>query len=90
MIDLPILFAGSDPLSHVLDHDLWLTPFTGITKHVLMLMIASGLCLLIFPKVAKGMAGGKTGGRFGMFFEALLLLVRDEMVRPFTVHLATR
>lgn len=73
------LAAGSDPLSHVVDHSFG--PF-GITKHVLMMLIAAAGCLIIFPMVASRVASGKPG-RIATMFEMILLLVRDEMARPF-------
>jgi len=67
----------------VRDHDLaFLTETLGITKHVLMMLVAGGLCLVIFPMVARR-AALPHPGRMATMFEALLLFVRDEMARPF-------
>ena len=53
MNGLILTLASSDPLGHVLDHDLmWLTSNMQITKHVLFLMLSAVLCMLIFPMVA--------------------------------------
>jgi F-type H+-transporting ATPase subunit a len=75
--------GGHSPLDHVRDHDLaFLTETLGITKHVLMMLVAGGLCLVIFPMVARR-AALPHPGRMATMFEALLLFVRDEMARPF-------
>jgi len=75
--------GGHGPLDHVRDHELgFLTESLGITKHVLMMLVAAGLCLVIFPTVAKRIASGRPG-RLATMFEAVLLFVRDEMARPF-------
>jgi F-type H+-transporting ATPase subunit a len=75
--------AEHGPLDHVRDHDLrGLTESLGITKHVLMMMLAAAICLCVFPMVARRLTSSRPG-RFAMLFEALLLFVRDEMARPF-------
>jgi len=76
------LLAAGDPLSHVLDHNIEALARFGITKHVLMMLLASALLLILFPAAAKRIASGNPG-RFGTLFESLLLFVRDEMARPF-------
>ena len=54
-----VTLASSDPLDHVLDHDLlWFTDNLQITRHVLFLALAAALCLIVFPMVAKRLAGG--------------------------------
>jgi len=54
MISLLLPLAAHGPLDHVRDHDLaFLTETIGITKHVLMMLVAAGLCLVIFPMVAR-------------------------------------
>lgn len=79
-----VALAGSDPLSHVLDHELqWLTENLQVTKHVLMMLLAAVLCLILFPMVAKQLEGGVPRGRFAGLFEVILVYIRDEMVKPF-------
>ena len=79
-----VTLASSDPLGHVLDHDLyWLTENLQITRHVLFLVLAAALCLIVFPMVAKRIAGGAPGGRFTGLFEVILIYIRDQMVEPF-------
>ncbi|MGE4620288.1 MAG: F0F1 ATP synthase subunit A [Planctomycetota bacterium] len=84
MTGILVALAGSDPLGHVLDHDLhWLTENLEVTKHVVFLCLSAVICMIIFPMLAKKMAGGVPEGRFVGLFEVILLYVRDEMVKPF-------
>ncbi len=85
MNGLILTLASSDPLGHVLDHDLmWLTSNMQITKHVLFLMLSAVLCMLIFPMVAGKITGGAaSGSRFIGLFEVILIYIRDEMAKPF-------
>ncbi len=83
MISILLPLASENPVAHVLDHKLvWLTANLGITKHVLMMLVAAGLLLWLFPLVAKRIASDRPG-RLATCFEAMLLFVRDEMARPF-------
>ena len=85
MTEFLVTLAGSDPLGHVLDHDLhWLTSNLQVTKHVLMLMLSAVVCAMVFPLVASKIAGGAaSGSRFVGLFEVILIYIRDEMVKPF-------
>src|SRR5688572_17322823 len=77
--------AAANPLDHVVDHPLvrsdggwWI-----ITNHMVMLLIAAGLMLLIFPKITRRYRDGEhvpTGTR--NFFEAILLYMRDDVAKP--------
>ncbi|HIA27174.1 MAG TPA: F0F1 ATP synthase subunit A [Planctomycetes bacterium] len=79
-----VTLASSDPLGHVLDHDLhWLTENLQITQHVLYLSLAAALCLIIFPMVARQMQDGIPRGRGAGLVEVILIYIRDEMVQPF-------
>jgi len=54
-----------------------------LTKFMVLELAAALLMLLIFIPLARRIAGGKPPrGRFWNMFEAMLLFVRDEMVRP--------
>ncbi|MCI0651924.1 MAG: F0F1 ATP synthase subunit A [Planctomycetes bacterium] len=76
--------ASADPMEHILDRKIeWLPDSAGVTLHMLLVLAAAALCLAIFPIVARRIAARGTGGRFGSFFEVILLFIRDEMVRPF-------
>ena len=81
------LASGTDPLHHVVDHifaEGSLLHTLGVTKHVIFLWIAAGLCLCIFPLIVRRIQKDGTGGRLAGFFEFLLIrLIRDEITRPF-------
>ena len=82
-----LTFAAGDPLSHVLDKSLH--PFLdqiGLTKHVMMLLIATLICVFLFSRVAKGLAKqietGESKGTLSSMLEAMLVFLRDDMVKP--------
>ncbi|MCP4593187.1 MAG: F0F1 ATP synthase subunit A [bacterium] len=56
------------------------------TNHLLMTLVAAGLCLLIFPWVARSYArGGSTPAAprgIANFFEAILQFIREDVARP--------
>lgn len=64
------------------------------TNHLLMTLIAAGLCLLIFPRVARAYAGGAEPGPprslLANLFEALLQFIREEVARPVLRHRTDR
>lgn len=68
----------SHHLTHVVPIDIF--GFLGLSYHALMMFVAAGLMLLIFPKVAKD--DGLVPGKFRSFWEVLLLFIRDEVARP--------
>ncbi|MFN0058599.1 MAG: F0F1 ATP synthase subunit A [Planctomycetota bacterium] len=79
LADCLTLLSADDPLSHVLD-----TRWGGFfTWHMLMVLISGVSCVLIFPRVAAGIAADGTGGRVGGFFESILVYLRDQVTRPF-------
>jgi F-type H+-transporting ATPase subunit a len=78
------LVAASNPLNHVVDHPLiesdgwWV-----LTNHMVMMIIAAGLMLLIFPSITRRYQDGEhvpTGTR--NFFEAIMLYFRDDVAKP--------
>lgn len=74
------IVAAGDPMSHVLDS--WF--IHGVfSKHMLMLAVAAGLCLWLFPMIAQRIEGGATGGRLTGLFEVLLVFIRDDVAKPF-------
>ena len=82
-----LTFAAGDPLSHVLDKSLH--PFLdqiGLTKHVMMMLIATLICVFLFSRVAKGLAKqietGESKGTLSSMLEAMLVFLRDDMVKP--------
>ena len=78
------LLAASDPLQHVVDHPILQVGGVWIlTNHMVMMLIAAGLCWLIFPAITKPYADGKsvpTGRR--NFLEAIMMFVRNDVAKP--------
>jgi F0F1-type ATP synthase membrane subunit a len=67
----------------------------NFTNQLLMTIVAGGLCLLIFPRLARAYAaGGPTPapprGVFMNFFEAMLQFIREEVARPVLKHRTDR
>ena len=65
------------------------------TNQLLMTLVAAGLCLLIFPRLARAYAAGgpeppPPRGLFMNFFEALLQFIREEVARPVLKHRTDR
>jgi F-type H+-transporting ATPase subunit a len=81
---LPFVAAAS-PLEHVVDHPIIQTSggWYVLTNHMIMMFIAAGLMLLIFPAITRRYRSGElvpTGTR--NFFEAILLYVRNDIAKP--------
>ena len=79
------LLAATDPQEHVVDHALWMTRggFWLFSNHMIMLLIAAGAMLLIFPAITKRYRDGEhvpTGTR--NFFEAIMVYLRDDVAKP--------
>jgi F-type H+-transporting ATPase subunit a len=82
---LPLPLAAENPLNHVVDHAIVRTSggWWLLTNHMVMLMLAALLMLVIFPKITKRYRDGEhvpTGTR--NFFEAIMLYIRDDVVKP--------
>jgi F-type H+-transporting ATPase subunit a len=85
LISLPSLPLAESPLTHVVDHPIvrtgggtWI-----LTNHMVMMFIAAGLMLFIFPRITRRYQDGEhvpTGTR--NFFEAILLYLRDDVAKP--------
>jgi F-type H+-transporting ATPase subunit a len=83
-LNLLLPLAASNPLDHVLDHpiivrDGWFV----LTNHMIMIGVAALLMLLIFPALTRRYRSGElvpTGTR--NFFEAILLYIRNDVVKP--------
>lgn len=78
------ILAAKNPLEHVVDHPIitsegwWL-----LTNHVIVLCLAGLLMLLLFPLITRAYRRGEivpTGTR--NFFEAILMYIREDVVRP--------
>lgn len=87
--------AFGEPLSANLNFGAESIPLLGFplskefffTNHLLMTLVAAGLCLLIFPLLARRYATAGAGpapprGLFMNFFEALLQFIRREVAQP--------
>src|SRR5687767_10293485 len=81
---------AADPLEHVLNFYPTGTP-AGITMHLVTLLLAAGLTILVMIFAAKRIATGPesqgnerylTKGRIGQIVEAMVLYLRDEMIKP--------
>jgi F-type H+-transporting ATPase subunit a len=84
MMPSVITLAQANPLEHVLDkpvftiHGWWV-----LSNNIVSLLISAALMLLIFPRITRAYRRGEhvpTGSR--NLFEAILVYVREEMVRP--------
>lgn len=76
-------------LGFPLSKDFW------FTNQLLMTLVAAGLCLLIFPRLARAYAGGAgeptpPRGRLMNLFEAILQFIREEVARPTLKHRTDR
>lgn len=80
---IPIL-AAENPIQDVVDHGQLFIGHTAIvTNHMILMLIVAGLMLLIFPWLTKEYRSGNlvpTGTR--NFFEAILMYLREEVIRP--------
>ena len=78
------LVLAADPLSHVVDHAIWAPGgWYVLTNHMIMMVVAAGLMLLIFPRITRPYQDGKlvpTGTR--NFFEAIMVYVRNDVAKP--------
>jgi F-type H+-transporting ATPase subunit a len=86
------LLAAGNPLEHVVDHVIFKTEsgWWLLSNHMVMMFVAAGLMLLIFPAITRRYRSGEwvpTGTR--NFFEAILVYLRDEMVKPLLGHHTT-
>lgn len=75
------LLALSDPLEHVLPHDLFRIGSLHVTNQMLMALVAAILMLVIFPTLFKSATPEAPRGAKN-FFEAILEFLRVEVFRP--------
>lgn len=73
------LLASSDPMDHVLPHALS-DSMPWFTNHMLMLLVAAGVCLVIFPLAARNAALVPTG--FTNLIDSVLSYLRTEVAQP--------
>jgi F-type H+-transporting ATPase subunit a len=81
----PNLLAASNPLEHVVDHPIIVSPggWYLLTNHMIMLMLSGLLMLIIFPLITRRYRTGElvpTGTR--NFFEAIMLFIRNDVAKP--------
>jgi F-type H+-transporting ATPase subunit a len=76
--------AAANPLDHVVDWPIWRVGNVWVlTNHMVMMFLAAGLMLLVFPAITKRYQNGEhvpTGTR--NFFEAILVFIRNDVVKP--------
>lgn len=80
----PVL-AAANPLDHVVDHPIVRTAdgWWIVTNHMIMMCVSALLMLLVFPAITRRYRSGEwvpTGTR--NFLEAILVYVRDDVVKP--------
>src|SRR4051812_39373981 len=81
------LIAQANPLEHVVDAPILTAGEHGqwwvLTNHMVMMLVAAGLMLLIFPAMTRHYRDGRhvpTGTR--NLFEAILVYIRSDVVKP--------
>jgi F-type H+-transporting ATPase subunit a len=88
---LPSFLAATDPMAHVRDGHLFFDSqgklfHYGLTKQTFMFFLAGALTLLFFLSYARRAGKQRVPGRWGNFVESTLMLIRDQMTRPFMGH----
>ena len=85
---LPLVLAADDPLLHIKDHWHTINGVPFVSNHIIMMLIAAAIMLAVFVPLAKRYREGKevVPGRRANFFEAILLYMRDEVIRPVLGH----
>src|SRR5688500_1634785 len=80
---LTMLLAASDPIDHVLPHDMHLEigPF-HLTNQMFMALVAAVLMLLLFPVMFRRAADGAPPSGARNFFESIMEFLRVEVFRP--------
>lgn len=82
------LLAETNPLNHVVDWPIFTSGHWWLlTNHTVMLLVSAALMLAIFPAITRAYRDGKhvpTGTR--NFFEAILLYIRNDVVKPVLGH----
>ena len=92
------MLASSDPFHHVRDTNVWELPVfvlrslglgnypampNGLTKYMVLQVLAVVLALVIFRGLAVRVRGGApVTGAWWNFWETLVLFIRDQVVRP--------
>ncbi len=74
------ILASGNPLSHVVQHELFTIGDFAFSSHMLMMVVATVLMLIIFPLVARQKTMVPTG--FRNFFESICVFLREEVAHP--------
>ena len=84
IVDRPLFDLGQDEDGrlHGITHWLWRY---GLTKHVFLFVLAGVLTVLFFWSYASKISKGESRvpGRWGNFVEAILVFLREQIIRPF-------
>ena len=75
------LLAASDPLDHVLRHDLFHLGPIAVSNQMVMAVVAALLMLLMFPMLFNRAHSGPPSGARN-FFESIMEFLRVEVFRP--------
>ena len=75
-----IVAAGSDPLSHVIPHELGEVFGISFTNHIFMLLVSMILLMIFVPAAARKQ--GLVPSGFRNFLEALMQFIREQVARP--------
>ena len=78
---LTILLASSDPIDHVLPHEIFRLGPLPVTNQMIMAVVAAGLMLLIFPWIFDQPRDDAPKG-LRNFFESIMEFLRVEVFRP--------
>jgi F-type H+-transporting ATPase subunit a len=78
------LAAGDNPLNHVVDWPIFtVRGWTVLSNHSVMVMVTGLIMLIVFPLITRRYRDGDlvpSGTR--NFFEAILIFLRDDVVKP--------
>src|ERR1043165_5768234 len=89
-----MIFAAGDAFDHVMDSHHWHIfdgleihlPF-GISKYMILLLIAAGLILAIYVPLAKRIQTGEPPtGWWWNTWESILTFIRDQVAKPYISH----
>lgn len=97
MLSATLVLAASNPLEHVLPHELFRIGDQPISNHLVMTGVAGLLVTLVFAYVATKVRttgdtidGHLTHGRFAQLFETMCVFIRDQVAKPNLGHLTDK
>jgi len=74
------MLASSNPLDHVVAHELFRIGPVAVNNHMLMAALAAGAMLVVFPAIFSRQRLVPAGVR--NFFESICVYLREEVARP--------